>query len=177
MKIPAPKFIVFYNGLKQLPETMSLKLSDSYYTSEPDPQLELKVTMLNINSGNNDKMLDECKTLKEYMLYIEHIRKYLALPETTLEMAVECAVTECIKKNILSDFLRQNRAEAISMSIFEYDEELLKKTEYNYGRETGMKLIDTLLKAGKTEDISKAMEDSAYCDKLLHEYNIVPDYF
>lgn len=37
-------------------------------------------------------------------------------------------VTECIKKNILSDFLRQNRAEAISMSIFEYDEELLKKT-------------------------------------------------
>lgn len=185
VQIPAPRFIVFYNGVRELPETMFLKLSDSYYTDESDPQLELKVTMLNINSGNNNKILNKCKTLKEYMLYIELIRKYLATPDNTLETAVERAVTECIKNNILTDFLQQNRAEAISMSIFEYDEELLKKTEYNFGKkegirdgiETGMKLIDTLLKAGRNEDIPKVMEDSAYCNKLLHEYNILPDYF
>ena len=41
----------------------------------------------------------------------------------SLNEAVECAVDECIKENILADFLRKNRAEVISMSIFEYDKE------------------------------------------------------
>lgn len=44
--------------------------------------------------------------------------------------------------NILADFLRKNRAEAIHMSIFEYDEEkelaLLRKDEYNAGVEAGI---------------------------------------
>lgn len=35
----------------------------------------------------------------------------------------ELAASECIKEGILKDFLLQNRAEVISMSIFEYDQE------------------------------------------------------
>ena len=46
-------------------------------------------------------------------------------------------VDECIKENILADFLRKNRAEVISMSIFEYDKEeeekKLRKAEYEAG--------------------------------------------
>lgn len=37
--------------------------------------------------------------------------------------AVNKAVEECINENILADFFRQNRAEVVSMSIFEYDQE------------------------------------------------------
>ena len=55
----------------------------------------------------------------------------------SLNEAVECAVDECIKENILADFLRKNRAEVISMSIFEYDKEeeekKLRKAEYEAG--------------------------------------------
>lgn len=54
---------------------------------------------------------------------------------------VELAVSECIKEGILKDFLLQNRAEVISMSIFEYDQEahmkLLKQESYADGREDG----------------------------------------
>ena len=37
--------------------------------------------------------------------------------------AVEKAIDECIKKGILAEFLRKNRAEVLRVSIFEYDEE------------------------------------------------------
>lgn len=179
IRIPAPKFIVFYNGAKNLPETMFLQLSDSYYTNDPDPQLELKVTMININSGNNQQILDQCPKLREYMLYIEHIRRYLSLPDMSLETAVEYAVTECIKNNILADFLRQNRSEAISMCIFEFGEReqlLMKKEDINFGAEIGVKLVDTLLKNGRSEDIPKVIEDPEYREELIREFNLLPFY-
>ena len=179
IRIPAPKFIVFYNGAKNLPETMFLQLSDSYYTNEPDPQLELKVTMININSNNNQQILDKCPTLREYMLYVEHIRRYLSLPDMSLETAVEYAVSECIKNNILADFLRQNRSEAISMCIFEFGEReqlLMKKEDINFGAEIGVKLVDTLLKNGRSEDIPKVIEDPEYREELIREFNLLPFY-
>lgn len=54
--------------------------------------------------------------------YTARVREYAA--EIPLDLAVERAVDECIKERILEDFLRKNRAEAIKMSIYEYDEEL-----------------------------------------------------
>jgi hypothetical protein len=36
---------------------------------------------------------------------------------------VEQAISECIQEGILSEFLKQNRAEAKQVSIYEYDEE------------------------------------------------------
>ncbi len=45
----------------------------------------------------------------------------------SLNQAVECAVDECIKEGILAEFLSKNRAEVISMSIFEYDKELKRR--------------------------------------------------
>ena len=63
------------------------------------------------------------------------VRKYTK--DFELNEAVEQAVNECIHDNILSDFLRANKAEVISMSIFEYDKELeerkLRKAEYEAG--------------------------------------------
>ena len=51
------------------------------------------------------------------------------------------AVTECIRENILADFLKKNRAEVVAMSIFEYDkveeEKKLRKAEFEAGVEQG----------------------------------------
>ena len=55
-----------------------------------------------------------------------------------LTEAVEKAVDECIAEGILSEFLRKNRAEAIKVSIYEYDEELHFKTLLEEGREQGL---------------------------------------
>ena len=87
-----------------------------------DPDLELVVTMLNINLGKNKKLLEQCRTLKEYAIYVKKVRTY-AKSMKNVEEAVERAVTECINEGILQEFLLQNRKEAAEMSIFEYDEE------------------------------------------------------
>lgn len=104
VRIPAPRFIVFYNGQATRPGQEVLRLSDAYYTREEAPELELKVTVLNINEGSNRELLADCKTLKEYMQYVECVRRYTSMPGMTLNEAVEKAVDECINKGSLGIF-------------------------------------------------------------------------
>lgn len=121
IQIPNPRFVVFYNGTDWHEEYQILKLSDLYLQQEEQPELELKVQMLNINIGYNKAILDQCQTLSEYMQYVNKVRTYAeTMP---IQEAVEQAVTESIQQGILSDFLCRFRREAIQMSIFEYNEE------------------------------------------------------
>lgn len=141
-KIPTPKFLLFYNGEdRDVPEQQELCLSDAYENPTKEPALELKVTMLNINAGHNQKLMGSCHVLWEYAEYVARVRKYAA--ELPLDEAVEQAIGECIREGILEEFLRYNRAEVYQMSIFEYDKEeeekKLRKAEYEYGREEGIK--------------------------------------
>lgn len=140
-KIPAPNFIELYNGTDTLSAFSEHRLSSAFENLSGEPKLELIVTVLNINEGHNALLMEHCQTLKEYSQYVAKVRKYAAgMP---LDQAVEYAVDECIKENILADFLRKNRAEVISMSIFEYDKEeeekKLRKAEYEAGVEAGEK--------------------------------------
>ena len=140
-KIPTPNFIEFYNGSDPVCDVFEHRLSSAFEHLSGEPKLELIVTVLNINEGHNALLMEHCKTLREYAQYVAKVRKYTA--DMSLNEAVECAVDECIKENILADFLRKNRAEVISMSIFEYDKEeeekKLRKAEYEAGVEAGEK--------------------------------------
>ena len=155
-KIPAPKFVVFYNGMKEIEDISEFILSSAYECQTDDPDLELRVTVLNVNEGHNQELMEHCQTLKEYAQYVAKVRKYTSLGELSLEEAVECAVEECIKEGILAEFLIQNRAEVISMSIFEYnkdeEEKKLRKAEFEAGLEEGRKAgIEEGRKAGIEE--------------------------
>lgn len=139
-KIPAPNFIELYNGTDTLSDFSEHRLSSAFENLSGEPKLELIVTVLNINEGHNALLMEHCQTLKEYSQYVAKVRKYAAgMP---LDQAVKYAVDECIKENILADFLRKNRAEVISMSIFEYDKEeeekKLRKAEYEAGIQKGV---------------------------------------
>lgn len=118
-----------------------MKLSDLYQVPEKEPMLELQVLMLNINDGNNEELKESCRVLREYMQYVNRVRNYVHQKKMNLNEGVELAVTECIKEGILEEFLRQNRAEVIAMSIFEFDEErelkLIREDEYRHGLEKG----------------------------------------
>lgn len=76
--------------------------------------LELKLTVLNINLGHNEKLKEACKTLKDYTEYTHRVRMYAKI--MPIEEAVERAITECIREGILADFLSENRSEAWKMS-------------------------------------------------------------
>ena len=138
-KVPAPYFIVFYNGTEKKEEYWENSLSEAYENLTGEPKLELKVVTLNINEGHNKDLMEQCQTLREYAQYVAKVRKYTK--EVNLDAAVERAVNECIQEGILEDFLRANRAEVIAMSIFEYNKEeedkKLRKAEYEAGYDSG----------------------------------------
>ena len=188
LRLPAPHFLVFYNGKEEREERSVLKLSDSFEyagTRKEEPNLELKVLVLNINQGKNKELLEVCRTLREYMIFVDRLRLYTKTME--LDAAAERAVDECIHEGVLSDFLRKNRGEAIEMSIFEYDEErelkLIRRAEYEEGlkegREAGLKqgrlaaiknLVAKKLEKGKTaEQIAEDLEEEVSVIEQLME--------
>lgn len=172
IRIPAPRFVVFYNGTDFQPEQQNLYLSDAFEKRQDEPSLELSVTVYNINLGHNGELLEACCLLKEYAQYVAQVRAYaekLPLPE-----AVEKAVDDCIRSGILSAFLTKNRAEAIAVSIFEYDEEKHLKSERKEWHEKGIdnlaRLLKSLMDAGKPEEVERILNDSEYRMKLVNEY-------
>ena len=139
IRIPAPRFVVFYNGTEEQPEHQILKLSDSYEKKLENPELELTVVVYNINWGHNKELMDACLLLKEYAQFVNQVREYAK--EVPVKEAIEKAVDYCIENNILADFLTKNRMEAVDMCIFEFNEEKFLKSErewsYNNGLEAG----------------------------------------
>ena len=141
VQIPAPQFVIFYNGMKEMPDRTVLRLSDAYSVKEENPALELTAVMLNINRGHNEKLKGLCKSLKDYSEYTARVREYAdTMP---ISEAVEQAICECIQEGILAEFLKQNRAEAKQVSIYEYDEEKHMRQEreasWEEGRLSGIK--------------------------------------
>lgn len=182
IKLPAPRFVVFYNGTKFQPAKRTLRLSDSYEKKQDAPELELCVTVYNINKGHNCELMKSCRLLREYALYVEQVRihaRKMPFPE-----AVENAVNYCISNGILSDFLSKNRAEAIAVSIFEYNEERHMESErewaYNNGLETGrvegeqrlVRLLHLLTDTGRSEDMNRVLSDTAYRERLYQENSL-----
>ena len=145
--LPAPTFLVFYNGTQEEPDEKELRLSDSYEIKEDSPSLDLVVRMLNINAGHNDELMHSCKTLREYAEYVRRIREHTKTQP--IEEAVEQTITECISDDILRDFLLKNRAEVKSMSIYEYNEKEHMRMEreeyfemgYQKGREEQLAIV------------------------------------
>ena len=142
-----------------------------------DPDLELVVTMLNINLGKNKKLLEQCQTLKEYAIYVKKVRTY-AKNMKNVEEAVDKAVTECIHEGILREFLLRNRKEAVEMSIFEYDEEavfeIVRKDEYEKGLQEGLeKGIEKGIEEGREEGFSAGKADAIL--ELLEDIGTIPE--
>ena len=165
IKLPTPHFVVFYNGIEDKPEKRILRLSEAFEVPTDDPELELKVTILNINPKMNEELKEKCPVLKQYTQYVEQVRYNSAgMP---LEQAVETAIEYCIRHDILKDFLLKQRAEVVKMSIFEYDEEremeLIRRDEREIGEQIGAekerKKAEQELKKVK-ENLDKSQENA-----------------
>ena len=169
-------------------------MSEAFEKQQERPELELIVTVYNINWGQNPELMEACRLLKEYAKYVEQVRNYAK--EMPFPEAVEHAVDACIKEGILAEFLSKNRAEAIAMSIFEYDEEKHMKSEREWayknghedghregrkeGEKTGLKkgeqrlvqLLQSLMDKGQGDEVSRVLSDSAYREQLYQEHDL-----
>lgn len=139
VQLPTPHFVVFYNGERKQPDRKILKLSDLYSVVEKEYKLNLEVLMLNINSGHNPELMEACHTLWEYAEYTNRVRTYAK--EMAVDKAVEQAVIECIQEGILKEFLEKNKAEAMKVSIYEYDEERHIRQEREEAWEEGREAV------------------------------------
>lgn len=127
-KIPAPAFVVFYNGADPKPEKELLKLSSAFEISEDESLglLELEVPVYNINKGMNEGLFEKSPRLKQYAEFIAKLREFTA-QYNDYTRAVKEAVTHCIANNVLADFLKEQGGKIVSLLTMEYDVEVAKK--------------------------------------------------
>ncbi len=199
IKIHVPRFFMFYNGASPLPDRYEYKLSDMFIKETPNPSLELKVTVLNINEGHNKSLMDSCNTLKDYSLFVSKVRKYTqkakleyateyykANKDKIIEEAVIKSIDECIEEGILRNFFIENRKEAIEMSKMEVTAEeyyeVVADENYEKGVEQGISqgisqgiadltaLNSWLFSAGRDNDVKRASTDPDFLDLLFKEY-------
>ena len=130
-KLPVPKLICFYNGVKETEDKVILSLKDAFETDEnTEPDIDVRVTMLNINYGHNQELMNACQPLKEYSWFIDKVRNYTKEYRKNeepgyAEKAVDRAIDEMPSDWILKQFLVEHRSEVRSMWMTEYDEQAM----------------------------------------------------
>ena len=135
LPLPAPTFVVFYNGKQKMDEEGELRLSDAFVKKQENPNLEVIVKVKNINMGNSQELFEKCRPMRDYMIFVDKVRRYSQ--EQTLEDAVEQTIRECMEEDVMADFLKRNRAEVVKMCLYEYDEEKQREFDREEGREEG----------------------------------------
>lgn len=134
--LPTPQCIVFYNGDRQMPEEKILRLSDAFENRKVRASVELEVRMININYGKNRELMEKCRVLEEYSLFVEVVRQYLAEGREHQE-SLNLAIDYCLDHGILSEFLQKYRAEVLGMLLEEVDMDKYEKCLKEEGREVG----------------------------------------
>ena len=175
LKIATPNYVVFYNGPQDIGEKQILKLSDSFEIPVKNKEeiYEWTCTMLNINKGKNEKLMESCKALQDYSEYVSMVRGNLLSGED-LNTAVENALDEAVRRNFLNGYFEKYRARIKSMSLTEYDEEEAKKVYHDDGYMEGMaaqkaedeKIIQEIVQE-KDAEIARILEENARMKALL----------
>ena len=105
-------------------------------TDHQNPE-ELEITTLeDVNSGHNAELMNKCKRLMHYSLFIARIRQNTN-NGMSVEQAIDEAITYCIDHDILKDVLLKNRSEVRHMLLTEFDEKKFAKSMWEEGRESG----------------------------------------
>ena len=158
VKIPTPKYIVFYIGESEIPDIVKLKLSDAFIVPDRSGEFEWMATMININEGHNNSLGKKCKPLYDYISYIARIRKNM---KNGMEkhQAILDAIEWAIQNNLLGGFFAEQKAEVEDVSLTEFDQELFDRNRRREGAaekavETAKNLLK--MKLGSIEQISQA---------------------
>ena len=140
VKLPMPQYIVFYNGRDTLPDQSIMKLSEAFgYESEDKkltPAIECEARVINVNHGHNKELLNNCKRLMHYSIFVEKVNQNI-IKGYSLQKAVNEAIDECLEQGVLEDILNQNRAEVCHMLLTEFNQKKHDKNMWQEGREYG----------------------------------------
>ena len=125
VSIPKPEFIVLYNGVEDTPEQQELRLSDMFKDLGDDeaPKLELVARVYNISKGHNEELAKRSVLLEGYGIFVYLVREYMK--SMSRDSAIAKAMEDCIRRNVLKDFLEEHSSEVYNMlKDLTYDEAL-----------------------------------------------------
>ncbi len=158
---PKPRCICFYNGTTKQPEKKILRLSDAF-GGEAD--IEVIVTMLNINYGMNARLMNTCKPLEEYSWLVDAVRRHQKRT-MNLEEAVEAAIEEMPDNFLIKKFLIANKVEVKGMFLTEWDQEKvlaqgMREAVNNDRKRVAMDMLKKNLPLSLIKEISKLSEET-----------------
>lgn len=153
LRLPAPCFYVFYNGLDPAPNEWEMRLSEAF--AGECSSLELCVTAYNINETSGSVILERSRTLKGYSAFVAQVRRRAA-EGMSLEEAVKLAIRYCIGQDYLAEYFHEREMEEVfDMVSFKWDPELAKRVQLEEAREIGM---EQGLEKGMEKGLEKGME-------------------
>ena len=168
VKIPNPKFIVFYNGSHETKDRELLKLSDAFEQVDNSGFYEWTAELININKNHNKTLQKNCKPLYDYVKYVSRINANKK-QGMSIQEAINDAVAWAIQENLLDGFFKLQKEEILAMSLTEFDVEEFRRDIREEGIEIGIiqgsqqKAIEVAIELLK-EKISP--EIIAKCEKL-----------
>ena len=175
LKIPVPHFVVFYNGKEDAPDQYDLRLSDAFEKETKNPEIELVCHVYNINNGKNVPLLSKCHTLREYMYFVDMVRKNNEI-SGNLEDAIEKAINQCMEENVLRDFLAQHREEVMHVMTLDYTFERRLEMQRAEAIEDGERIGKEIGKEEKlSEQIRKKIQKGKPLDQIADELEEVPE--
>ncbi len=122
VKIPNPRFVVFYNGQSERPERYKLRLSEAFEIEDKSGDFEWTAEVININPNKNESLVKSCKPMYDYVRLVGRISANKK-SGMKIEQAVSEAVGWAIEENFLEGFVREQKEEIIGMYLTEYNEE------------------------------------------------------
>jgi hypothetical protein len=181
LKLPTPRYFVFFNGDRELPDETVLRFSDSVAKPEQS-SIEVTARVLNINADHNQVLMEASRNLRDYAELIRRLKQACAdlKDEDEILAATTLVVDRCIQEGILCDILIQNKNEVIDMFLTEYDEKETMRRQARDNREEGRKegrvalkkATEYLKENGRASEIEKLNLDDNFFISVIKEAGI-----
>ena len=136
IKIPSPKFVVFYNGKQEQKDIVKYRLSDLFEVKDESGEFEWTATVININKNHNESLQKKCESLYHYCVFVDRVKANLDKkmePEDAINEAVDFA----IKGNFLDGYFKEQRMNIVGNLLTEFNQEDYDRNRRAEGYEDG----------------------------------------
>ena len=162
IRIPTPKYMVFYNGPVEdmKVDRMELKLSDAFEVPDESKGFEWTATIININPGFNEELFEHCEILRQYARFVEVVKRNAETMD--MKEAMVSAIKECMEEDILVEFLKENGKEMGEMSWRIYDTEEILRIQHE-------EALEDAREEGRAEGIEQGRaEERSNAEKIIN---------
>ena len=182
VKIPTPRFFVFYNGKDDMPDLFKMRLSEAFISPDDSGDFEWSATVVNINEDRLNGIHKNCESLYDYARFVAKVRECSKGGSPTTESVTQ-AVNWATKEKLLNGFFERQKAEVIGMILTEFDMEQFKRDMREDGYDEGLqqgaqqKAVEAalvLVKEFNATPETAAQKMKAPLDKVLEALAVQP---